>query len=529
MMAKLTDDAVSRLPLAAGRAELLEEIMSTVAPDRPTDRPRTDPAPRAWLVPWPWPPRSSPASPRLALVGWWPTRRSRVRRSRCPGGLGSPARATAGARRPGLDGRYSLAAYGDVRSSSVSGTDGATSRSRRTPPRPLRLLRRGPRHIVDPPAPGPADRGPRRPARCGPTARTTTPRSARSRTATGSSSAARHGRGGLSRAAGPAPADLGGGVRRVPPRRLVTEASGRAGRAIIDDIEGVSGAGLPAGTSLDLGRASKDRYQFGVEVAGPTPAPGSRRSRTRGRQRPGPADEAARVLGTSRSGRSCRRWTRRRLPRGGLGATPTTVVAGEVPEGYREGLGCPGSRQLSWGLGAQLLDPVEQLRLLLFGERHRELVQVVAQLGDLDLAVLGRLSGPPHRDGPVGERRGRRRRAWSASACAGSGWPGRCSCSGGRRPGRRLHLQLVVGVHQLPLLVAPPAQLPGTHDTGADLSQPVGPAPESSVAPSTSGSGRSRLIPKPGSASSRSPRGRPPRRSASGRWPPADRPGPGAG
>jgi hypothetical protein len=34
MIPKLTDDAISRLPLGSGRAELLEEIMSTVAPDR---------------------------------------------------------------------------------------------------------------------------------------------------------------------------------------------------------------------------------------------------------------------------------------------------------------------------------------------------------------------------------------------------------------------------------------------------------------------------------------------------------------
>ena len=39
MIPKLTDDAISRLPLQAGRAELLEEIMSTVAPDRQTDQP----------------------------------------------------------------------------------------------------------------------------------------------------------------------------------------------------------------------------------------------------------------------------------------------------------------------------------------------------------------------------------------------------------------------------------------------------------------------------------------------------------
>lgn len=37
MIPKLTDQAISRLPLEAGRAELLEEIMSTVAPDRQHD------------------------------------------------------------------------------------------------------------------------------------------------------------------------------------------------------------------------------------------------------------------------------------------------------------------------------------------------------------------------------------------------------------------------------------------------------------------------------------------------------------
>ena len=36
---KLTDEAVALLPLEAGRAELLEEIMSTVAPDRTLDEP----------------------------------------------------------------------------------------------------------------------------------------------------------------------------------------------------------------------------------------------------------------------------------------------------------------------------------------------------------------------------------------------------------------------------------------------------------------------------------------------------------
>src|SRR4051812_32374426 len=37
MIPKLTDEAISMLPLESGRAELLEEIMTTVAPDRQTD------------------------------------------------------------------------------------------------------------------------------------------------------------------------------------------------------------------------------------------------------------------------------------------------------------------------------------------------------------------------------------------------------------------------------------------------------------------------------------------------------------
>ena len=48
---KLTDQAVSELPLQHGRAELLEEIMRTVAPDRPLEQPQTDRRHSRWLVP----------------------------------------------------------------------------------------------------------------------------------------------------------------------------------------------------------------------------------------------------------------------------------------------------------------------------------------------------------------------------------------------------------------------------------------------------------------------------------------------
>ena len=79
------------------------------------------------------------------------------------------------------------------------------------------------------------------------------------------------------------------------------------------------------------------------------------------------------------------------------GRRPSRKVRRGPPRGARL---CPRGR---WGLGAQLLGPGEQPRLLLAGERHRELVQQVAQLGDLDLAVLGRMARPAHRDGAVGQ------------------------------------------------------------------------------------------------------------------------------
>ena len=71
MIPKLTDDAVSMLPLESGRAELLEEIMSTVAPDRQNAEPTRLAAPRRtrWLAPAGRRPRSSPAWPAAPSGG----------------------------------------------------------------------------------------------------------------------------------------------------------------------------------------------------------------------------------------------------------------------------------------------------------------------------------------------------------------------------------------------------------------------------------------------------------------------------
>lgn len=65
-----TDEAVSRLPLHQGRAELLEEIMSTTTPLADRDlRPVTTPRQRRWLVP------VAAAAAVTALASatlWWP-------------------------------------------------------------------------------------------------------------------------------------------------------------------------------------------------------------------------------------------------------------------------------------------------------------------------------------------------------------------------------------------------------------------------------------------------------------------------
>ena len=73
MIPKLTDEAVSMLPLESGRAELLEEIM-THRRTRPSER-RAHPAPgrhrRArWLVPLAVAAAVADRGQRAAVVGW---------------------------------------------------------------------------------------------------------------------------------------------------------------------------------------------------------------------------------------------------------------------------------------------------------------------------------------------------------------------------------------------------------------------------------------------------------------------------
>ncbi len=343
MIPKLTDDAISRLPLESGRAELLEEIMSTVAPDRQTAETLDEPAPRRtrWLVARSPPPRSSPASPAATL--WWQQHRPAPDGSdHVAASLGLPEGQAVVLDAPGWkvdslggDGLGFRNGDADLEITSYDADQ-------------LRLLRRGPRAHRRPAgrrlsrsrcSAGPAQMWAYTP--------TTTPRSARSRTATGWSSAAQ----GMDEAAylallGQLRLTSDGRVRGLAARRL--RDRGRAARPrparSSARSQAVSGAGFPAGTSLRLGRdgEAKDRYQFGAEVVGAYACAWLEDYENATDPRPaGQADEAA---------AGARHLARLADPAGDEqadGDYPEVVWeladeagAGQVPEWYREGLGC---------------------------------------------------------------------------------------------------------------------------------------------------------------------------------------------
>jgi hypothetical protein len=115
-----------------------------------------------------------------------------------------------------------------------------------------------------------------------------------------------------------------------------------AAAKIIADIKSVSGADFPAGASLRLGKGdAKDRYQFGAEVVGAyTCAWLEAFENAKAHDQAGQASEAARVLGTSRDWPILQEMNAE-------GDYPEVVwelsdqaVAGQVPDWYREGLGC---------------------------------------------------------------------------------------------------------------------------------------------------------------------------------------------
>jgi hypothetical protein len=339
MIPKLTDDAVSRLPLGSGRAELLEEIMTTVAPDRRTEAtpPRASRRTR-WTAPL------AAAAVVAGLAGgtvWWQQH----------GTTEPPDGETSMAARLGLaEGQaVVLDAPGwhyDGLGDGVRWSNGDASLEITTyAAKDYDSYVRDREYIVDPPAPGDPIEVLGRPAQMwaySPTDHTAIREVV-------------NGRWMELRADG---VDRAGYLALLGKLRLTTDAEFDASlpdgyvtvaerqataERILQDIEGVSGAALPPGrfASFVDGEA-EDRYQFGVEVAGAYACAWIEAFENAvTHHQPALADEAARVLGTSRQ------WPIL-VEMDAEGDYPEVVwelgdgvAAGKVPDWYREGLGCP--------------------------------------------------------------------------------------------------------------------------------------------------------------------------------------------
>jgi hypothetical protein len=342
---KLTDDAVSRLPLESGRAELLEEIMTAVAPDR-----QTEPTPirttrrSRWLVPL----AVAAAVATLASSPlWW-------------GGGGDqeggpnvtyqPA-----AQSPGTGYRAVLAAPGWTVESTeqdskyggeINYRNGAQSLAITWYPEDTYqdyLTDREHIPYPDPPAPG-------EPVTVLGAAGQLWAYDANDHTVmrepdlghwmeirgTGMELTAYQ--------------DLLGQLRLVSlpefesalPAAFVTGSDRPAAvQEILDGIEQASGATVPAGTTLDTRSEESDPYQLGADIAGQyacawiadfadATAAGDQAR----------ADEAVRVMGTSRQWPILNQMEKTGEYSDVVWEYADRMAAGTVPEGYDEGLGC---------------------------------------------------------------------------------------------------------------------------------------------------------------------------------------------
>lgn len=336
---KLTDEAVAMLPLESGRAELLEEIMSTVAPDRTV---RQDPAPdrgrpSRWLVPV----AAAAAVAAIALAAVWgqgllPDDRdsqSFASSLDLPGGQGLV-----------LDARgWTVDSLG---SDGITFKRGGASLEVTSYPADSYdsyVLDRT--HIVDPPAPGDPIEVLGRPAQMW----------AYTRDDHTAIREVEDGHWLELRAAGMDESgylDLLGQLRftseaefdaSLPQGYVSTDERSAAARKILGDIRAASGAGLPSGSPTpDFADGdSVDRYQFGAEVAGAYACAwleAYENAVTHGQA--DTAAEAARVLGTSRSWPILREMEKPGDYPEVVWEYADQVGAGQQPEGYREGLGC---------------------------------------------------------------------------------------------------------------------------------------------------------------------------------------------
>ncbi|MEV7430973.1 hypothetical protein AB0N29_15250 [Nocardioides sp. NPDC092400] len=156
--APLTDAAVARLPLAAGRAELLEEIMRTAVTDRPTaPAPSTPPRRTRWLVPV-----AAAAAVATVAAGtlWWTGGDGAAPRPAAP--AGSPSAAAEAPFRAVLDAPGWTATYVYEGEGGDGDGDGEVAYEKGSasvevswrPAAAYQTYLEDRRHIVDPPADG---------------------------------------------------------------------------------------------------------------------------------------------------------------------------------------------------------------------------------------------------------------------------------------------------------------------------------------------------------------------------------------
>lgn len=337
---KLTDDAVSRMPLEAGRAELLEEIMSTVAPDRPTDRPTLVPSPSRgrWLAPL----AAAALVAGIAAASLWAS------------GL-LPDEDTSVATQPGeqAGNRAVLAAPGWEVTSTESGDDGygevsyekAGARFSITwyPASSYESYVTDREHITDPPAPGKPVEVLGRPGQLW-------AYDAQDHTVirevedgfwielrgSGMDEAGYRALLGQLTMVGEA-----GYEASLPEEFVTADERAAAIASMLKGITAASGAEGPDGLPVQVSPTEQDPYQLGADVAGAYACAWFEAfDNAVAHDQAGLADEAARVLGTSRDWPVLVEMNERGDYPEVIWELADQVAAGEVPEGYREGLGC---------------------------------------------------------------------------------------------------------------------------------------------------------------------------------------------
>ena len=350
MIPKLTDDAVSRLPLESGRAELMEEIMTTVAPDRQAE-PTPNPNPRRarWLVPLAV--AAAVASVASAPLWWGGADKADnadkqespdVSFQAAPDSPGTGYRAVVTA--PGWTADY--VSQDDKYGGEVSFENGDRSlQITWYPEKTYQSYLTDREHINYPDPPAPGD-----PVQVLGVAGQLWDYSNTDHTVMREPDQGHwmEFRGsGMDRAAFE---ELLTQLRLVSlaefesalPSSFVTAADRPAAvKAILDGIEGVTGVTVPAGTTLDTKSDEQDPYQLGADISGQYACAWIAEfadATSSGDQ--ARADEAARVMGTSRQ------WPVL-LDMDPEGDWPEVVwenadamAGGQVPEGYAEGLGC---------------------------------------------------------------------------------------------------------------------------------------------------------------------------------------------